>query len=195
MIKIFKNHKGFTLVELLVVVTVLITVGIVSVQIITSSLRGTNKTNLIDTVRQNGNYAISQMAKAIQYSEEFLGLSPDDSAGSYTRVCPSSPDDPPVPVNTSYKYIKIKPFNEEIIAYGCGIAGDAITSNGSPLINTSSVKVSDCSISCTQAGVVDTPIITVFFKLEPKNPGTLFEQFLLPITFQTSVTMRNYKVH
>lgn len=195
MIKRFKNHKGFTLVELLVVITVLITVGIVSVQIITSSLRGTNKTNLIDTVRQNGNYAISQMAKAIQYSEEFLGLSPDDSAGSYTRTCPSSPADPPVPVTTSYKYIKIKPFDEEIIKYGCGIAGDEITSNTSPLINTSSVAVSDCSISCTQAGVADPPIITVFFKLSPKNPGTLFEQILSPITFQTSVTMRNYKIH
>ncbi|MBI1982537.1 MAG: prepilin-type N-terminal cleavage/methylation domain-containing protein, partial [Candidatus Levybacteria bacterium] len=64
--KILNSTNGFTLIEMLAVIFVLSTIGVLVAAIITSSLRGTSKTNTITSVRQNGFYAIAQMTKMIQ---------------------------------------------------------------------------------------------------------------------------------
>ncbi|MBI1919210.1 prepilin-type N-terminal cleavage/methylation domain-containing protein, partial [Candidatus Microgenomates bacterium] len=61
-----KLQSGFTLIEMLAVIFVLSTIGVLVAAIITSSLRGTSKTNTITSVRQNGFFAIAQMTKVIQ---------------------------------------------------------------------------------------------------------------------------------
>lgn len=190
----FKSSCGFTLVELLASIIVLIAVGSVTLGIITSSLRGTNKTATIEKIRQDGNYAISQISKTIQNAQTFEGFS--DNNIDYTTNCPDSFAPTPTPVN--YKYIKITPFNNNSlpITYNCeSTVFDSIDENGSRIsvIDTSSVALTDCSIVCSQFRATDIPIIGISFTLGPDSASILMENLTPPILFETSVTARNYK--
>lgn len=188
--------NGFTLMELLVVIVVVIIVGTVAAQIIASSLRGTNKSNLIETVRQNGNYAISQMAKTIEFAEKFEGLS-TDGVSFETGFPYITPTLIPPLVSRDYKAIKIKPFNGESIIYECVVASPpsvaaTVASNGASLLDTSAIKVDSCGISRMQSKTTDVPIIKIKLQLSPKTPSTLIEKYLPPVTFERSMTIRNY---
>src|SRR5579885_1883404 len=58
--------RGFTLVELLAVMMVFTIVGSIVSLILVTSLRTATKTDVLNTVRGNGNYAILQLARAIR---------------------------------------------------------------------------------------------------------------------------------
>src|SRR3989344_8772259 len=110
-------NRGFTLVELLASIIVLVAVGSIMSGIITSSLRGTNKTTTIENIRQNGNYTLAQMSKNIGYAQVFSGLSNNDI--DYVTSCPFSTAPTPAPTITPYNYIKVTPLNSNSITYSC----------------------------------------------------------------------------
>lgn len=185
------NSAGFTLVELLSSIIVLIAVGSVIAGIITASLRGANKTTTMENIRQNGNYTLNQMSKNIEYAQVFNGLSYDGV--TYVTSCPFSLAPTPTPVITTYNFIKITPLKSSPITYNCTASPPTITANGIPLVDASAVSLLTCTLSCIQTGSTDVPIIKVGFSLGPKNASNLVENSTPPILFETSVTMRNYK--
>lgn len=184
-------QSGFTLVELLSSIIVLVAVGSVIAGIITSSLRGTNKTTTIENIRQNGNYTLNQMSKNIEYAQVFNGLS--NNGTDYVTSCPFSLEPTPIPVTTNYNFIKVTPLNNDPIVYNCTSLPATITANSSPLIDANVVSLLSCSLSCVQTGSTDVPIIKIGFTLGPKNANNLLENSTPPILFETSVTIRNYK--
>ncbi len=186
-----KSNRGFTLLELLSSIIVLVAVGSVIAGIITSSLRGTNKTTTIENIRQNGNYTLAQMSKNIEYAQVFNGLSNDGA--NYVTSCPFSLAPTPIPVKTNYNFIKVSPLSGNPITYNCTSAPAAITVNGVPLMDTNVVSLVSCFIACVQTGATDVPIIKIGFTLGPKNSNNLPENSTPPILFETSVTIRNYK--
>lgn len=196
----FKEERrtGFTLIELLVVVAILAVLGSIVAGVITFSLRGANKTNTIENIRQGGNYAISQMGKTIEYAQTFDGLSVDGV--TYVKSCPVIQPTPTPTFSSPYYYIKVKPFNSSSIIYSCSLVGGFPTlayqqppASAVSLIDTSSIKVASCSFTCVVTGANDIPVINISFKLQPLISSTLVEKFTPPITFETSVTMRNYQ--
>ncbi len=189
-----KLSRGFTLVEVLASIIVLVAVGSIIAGIVTSSLRGTNKTNTIENIRQNGNYTLNQMSKNVEYAQVFNGLS--ETGETYVASCfYVSPT--PVPL---VKFVKITPFNGNPIIYNCdGSTLTVFTLNGTitptpvPLIDTTSFSLTGCSMSCTQNRATDIPLIRIGFKLGPKNSNGFVENSNPPVSFETSVTVRNYK--
>lgn len=210
--KVFKNHKssiinqsqhGFTLIEILVTMTVLLAVGSILISILISSLRGTNKVNSIDNVRRNGNYALEQMGKMIRYSQSFDGVS-DDPNGVFTTKCtPPVVAVTPTPTPSVYHYVKITGFDGGKTTLSCLSAGDpggpkiASTSAAGTVdfIDTisasSTVEIDSCSITCTQSTVVSPPTVTIQFSLSNKTSSELLEN-QASVPFQTSVTVRNF---
>lgn len=184
-------EKGFTLVELLSSIVVLVAVGSVIAGIITSSLRGTNKTTTIENIRQNGNYTLAQMSKNIEYAQVFNGLSNDGV--NYVTSCPFSTAPTPAPVKTSYNFIKVTPLNSSSITYSCASQPPALTANNAPLVDANVVSLISCSLSCIQTGSTDVPIIKIEFTLGPKDASNLVEKSTPPILFETSINIRNYK--
>lgn len=187
-----KSERGFTLIEILASIIVLSAVGYAIAGIITSSFRGANKTNVVENIRQNGKYAIDQVSKTIQYAQVFNGFSRDNVI--YTTNCPDSFAPTPTPV-VDYNYIKVTPLKGSPITYHC--ESDTFTANGTngtlPLIDTSTVSLVSCTFSCIQRKSTDVPIVKINFKLKPISSSNLVEQSTPPITFETSVTVRNYK--
>lgn len=181
-----KNNKGFTLVELLAVSVVMVAVSVIITATITSSLRGTTKTNTINDVRQNGNYAISQVSKMIEYAKSFGGVSNDGV--NFTSSCinlalPLTP----TPTPPQYSNIKIIGFDNGETIFSCS---SVIASNGASLIDTNLVFVDACSFTCSQDKSTDAPIIGINFSLSKKTTSSLFEN-KASVSFKTSVKMRN----
>ncbi len=62
----YRKQKGFTLIELMVVVTVVISVAVVAGNIFYSSLRSNTKTQVTTDLKQKGDYALTIMERMIR---------------------------------------------------------------------------------------------------------------------------------
>jgi len=182
---------GFTIIEFLVVILVIASVGLVIVGILTSALRGTNKTNIVNLLRQNGNHALIQMRRMIEYSKRFDGVSVDGT--SYTLNCIQGPvpAPTPTPTPTQYKYLRIIAFDGGKITYSC-TPDDYIASNSASIIDKNSVKLvtGKCWFTCMQERVTSNHIIGIKFQLIQKATNAYVEN-TASIPFETSVTFRN----
>lgn len=67
---IILKKTGFTLIELLVVIGIMAVVGGVGTDLFVSILKGANKANVINEVKQNGNYALDIMERNIRNAKE-----------------------------------------------------------------------------------------------------------------------------
>ncbi len=185
-----KVTLGFTMVELLAVIVVLVALGSMIGGIFFATLRGTNKSNALTVVRQNGDAALLQMTKTIRNAKAFNGVSTDGV--SYTTDCTVTPA-VPTPTPVPYQYIKVTSFDGGVVTYSCDTSPVAtIASNSGSLIDTTAVELvqSSCMISCSQSSAADVPTIGIRFTLKQKTTSTFPEnQALLP--FQTSVSLRN----
>ncbi len=204
-----KASRGFTLIEILIAMSVLLVVGSILISILISSLRGTNKVNSIDNVRRNGNYALEQMGKMIRYSQSFNGVSDDPSLNpaSFTKNCipPVVAPLTPTPAPSLYHYIKITGFDGGQTILSCvpnGLPFPEIASASASDVSskvhfidpdqiTTTIDIVSCSITCTQSTVMSPPTVTIQFKLSNRTASGLSEN-KATIPFQTSVTVRNY---
>ncbi|MCL5439268.1 MAG: prepilin-type N-terminal cleavage/methylation domain-containing protein [Patescibacteria group bacterium] len=204
-----KFCSGFTLVELLAVMVVLVVVGAIIVQILYSTIRGSGKTNLITLIRQNGNFTISQMVKIIRDAKSFDGVG-KVSDGVDVANCVNSVVGAltPTPTPVLYDYVKVTTTNGGKTVFICCPAGAGnnppatIASNSGALIDcsalgrtslldTTAVVLGSCSFSCSQQNFTDHPTIGIEFSLLQKGGGNLPESTINPIYFNTSVSMRN----
>lgn len=180
---------GFTLIEFIVVSAVVGTIGLVIVGILTSALRGTKKTNVVNLIRQNGNQALVQMTRTIEYAKGFGGVSIDQKSFSVDCMQVQVAALTPTPVPIRYKYLKITAFDGGEIVYQCG--SEFIASNSATIIDSNSVRlVADaCWFTCTKERITSNPIIGIKFQLVQKT-GTYVES-TASIPFETSVTFKN----
>lgn len=71
-LKKHKKSRAFTLVEILVVVAVLSVVGILVLTIFTRTLKGTNKTQILGAIKQNGQSVLETMTSTIRDSDNIV---------------------------------------------------------------------------------------------------------------------------
>ncbi len=86
------SKKGFTLAEILVVIAVISILGLLIVTIFSRTLRGTNKSQIISAIKQNGQAVLETMDKTIRGADNLVCISndPDNTivvikGGKYTR--------------------------------------------------------------------------------------------------------------
>lgn len=186
-----KNRNGFTIVELLAVIIILVTVGTIIVAILTSTTRAGNKSATTENVRRNGNFAIEQMFKMITYAMSFQGVSLDGV--TYNNCVPPSVGPlTPTPTPTQYKYLKISSFDEGQTTFHCNDSNSTIASISAAgifyLVDPS--MVTSCYFICYQETETAAPRIDIYLDLKAKSQS-LFSESQAEIPFQTSVTMRN----
>lgn len=76
--------KGFTLVEILVTMAIVAIVGTILVTTFTNTLRGSNKSQILAVIKQNGQAVLENMDKTIRGADNLL--CPTDSTPVYTAV-------------------------------------------------------------------------------------------------------------
>lgn len=191
--KKFQNSEGFTLIELIVVIVVLIAVGTVITGILVSALRGSNKSKAINNLETNGNYATAQISKISRFAKYFDGVSTDgvNYATNCAQPTPATTATP-TPTPASYKYVKVRAYEGGTIVFAC--EASTISSNGASLLDTNTVSLTSCSFSCSQSSPSDYPSIGIQFTLSQYRPTTAlnFVENSASATFQTTVSFRNF---
>ena len=181
-------QKGYTLVELLAVASIIVIVSGLIVGVLYSTLRGGNKTKITNDVAQNGNYAMSIIANTA-----LLATSVTQIGGVSVSDCTTTPS------NQYEKSIQFEQEDGSLVKFVCDANTNSVASiSGSlsnNLIDTNTVKVdpATCSFTCTQsnANPYSLPVIRIAFTVSQKNSAATFEG-VASSPFSTSVTMRNY---
>jgi type II secretory pathway pseudopilin PulG len=165
---------GFTLLEVLISIGVFVAVGSIIITVLFTSFRATKKSEVLVSLKQNGDSVLSQIVRNIRYAQSL--------------------DNPPAcvaPVTQSSITITSLSDNAQT-TFSCPAgAATSISSNSASLLDTSTITVSGCSFTCTQPTLSDPPTITVQFTLSAKNTNS-FSDSTGKIPFQTAVTLRNY---
>ncbi len=175
--KIYTISRGFTLVELLVVMVVFSLVGAITGAILVNSLRTSNKANSLTVLKQNGDYVIEQTEKLLR--EARVLKSP------FPCGLPSQPT----------QQASIALVNSDGLEIDLACMGNTIASNGASLLDTTAVVIppGSCTFTCSQQSNSDFPIISLQFSLISNTSSPFSEQTASAsaIPFFTSVVMRN----
>lgn len=165
------KRKGFTLIEIIVVVGVLIIIMTVGVTSFLNVLRSSTKSNTATLVKQNGDHALSIMSRMIRNARELV---------TYDEV--------------EGKELTIKNPDGQQTTFSCRDEELDIASNGASLIE-SGVKIVDCSyvfdIQRSDTGLKPDVVIIVF-TLEQTGDGLRSEE-QVSIGFKTTVVLRNIR--
>lgn len=177
--------SGFSLIEVLIATSIIITMTTIVVAILTSSFKTSSKATSLDIVRQNGNNATDQLSRLIKFSF-FIGATNDIDSGFAS--CPVKSADPN---QNRFSYIKISSDGEKTIS--CSNSG--ITINNEPLLDSNRVSVvpGSCKLTCFQDRADVSPVIGINFDLtygNTPNP-TLLPEKRATIHFSTSIKARN----
>jgi len=178
-----KNKKqGYTMVELLAVIIILVTVGTIISAILTSVLRSSNKSANTEIVRRNGNYAITQMSRMITYAQKLEGVSFDGSQYYTDSVSQST--------SSRYNYLQIKSFDGGITTFACNDSKIAsLSASGTSYLADPALNAT-CYFNCTQASAAAPAKIDIFLDLSVGS-STNFAESQAEIPFETSVIIRN----
>jgi prepilin-type N-terminal cleavage/methylation domain-containing protein len=185
-------NRGFTLIEILAVMMVFGIIGSVAAGILVTTLRTSNKSAILTTVKQNGDYAITQITKTLR--------------NSYTLQIPTAPcGNPSAPTTTSDLEVLDNNGNQSTISCvganpPSGVPANTITiqagsSAQTSLLDTTKVKTVTCAFTCAQTSLSDYPVIGINFGLSQKSTSNFVEQIASAsaINFSTSVVFRNYQ--
>lgn len=164
------TKKGFTLIEILVVIGVLAIIVVVGSTSFFNLLKGSMKTRTISLVNQNGDYALAIMERMIRNGEII-----ENSDG---QTCVSGMN-------------KIKIINPDGDWTEFSCEGDTISSNSASLISNQ-VKVANgnCSFDCQRAGIFEPDVVTINFTLSQAQTGVRPEEEA-SVVFKTTVVLRN----
>lgn len=99
-------EKGFTLAEILVVIAIVAIVGTILVLIFTNTLRGSNKSQILSAMKQNGQAVLDSMGRIIRSADNV--------------VCPTSGSSNTIVIvkNGTYSRYRIVPGNTAGLAPG-----------------------------------------------------------------------------
>lgn len=182
--------RGYTLVELLVGLTVILAVGSIVFAIFVAGLRGANKSTSIEAIRQNGSSALNQITRAVRNAKTFNGVSLG-GVSSFTASCvmPNGP----TPPFTQYSAVSVTSFEDATDVYRCPSENEtAVFKNNSPLTDESvSVVPGSCYFTCVQTGVASAPSVGINFTLQ-NQVQTGSADIDSEATFTTTVSPRNF---
>jgi prepilin-type N-terminal cleavage/methylation domain-containing protein len=125
-----RKQKGFSIFEILIVVTLFVLIAVVANQAFFTSLKGQNKSEANTNTKQNANYIVSVMERSLH------------SATQVTACTTSS----------------INYTDADGISRSFSCSGGSFLSNGSTL-TTSSVSVGSCNFSCIDEGGSKTVVV------------------------------------
>lgn len=164
-----KKRLGFTLIELLIVVSILGMVMIAITQTLGSMLSGSGKANALQSVKENGQFAIATIERLARSARSVS--CPVD--GSVTIVVPGTPSD------ATYVIVK---NGTQLTRSKDGGASVALTSSDVQ------VDVFTCTLTAGAAG--EPQVANLVLTLQ--KLGVTVDQQALSQTFQTTVSLRTY---
>lgn len=160
------NKKGFTLIEMLVVIGMLAIIVVVGSTSFFNLLKGSTKTRTVNLVKQNGDYAMGVMTRMIRNARKI----DSDCDSGMDEITIINPDNYPT-------------------TFSC--LDNPISSNSASLISNQ-VKVANdnCSFNCQRTTIFEPDVVTINFTLSQAQVNVRPEEEV-SIVFKTTVVLRN----
>lgn len=165
-------YRGFSLIEMLVVVGIFSILAVVATQVLSSSLRGSRKSENIGRVRENVEYALNYIERNLRAAKGLdFEISVNDSS-----ICPSSGD---------YMYF----YNGSGMIDNFRKDGTRLM-HGSYAITNSDIEITNVEFKCVQGfgGSPDSVSITI----EAKDASTTGVAESAVYRTSTTISLRNY---
>jgi prepilin-type N-terminal cleavage/methylation domain-containing protein len=166
------KRNGFTLIEILVVMSIVALISVFGLSFLSTILKGSSKTNIISELKQNGNYVLDVMSYYIRNS-----VSIDSCAGSSITLRQWD--------NTTVTFTKINQDDVNKI-------NSKIASNSSSLTNSDSVSgvsVASLNFTCDSS---KPPVVNIDFSLTQSAWAQNSAEFTGSVPFSTTVSLRTY---
>lgn len=181
------NKKGVTLLETLIAVSVMAIIGIVIMELLRITFQSNSKTQLINSIKQNGQSAISSIEDSMRFADRVACVSPDSSTivvvkdNKYTRI-------KIYPESTTNGYIArdfpLPPFVSETAPCDEEVTKEFLTNKDSGVSIFTGNFIVD-------TGTSGGTIVTIRFDAKAaKGAPSTFESQIDPVPFQTSIQLR-----
>lgn len=159
------NQKGFSLLEILVVLTVFSLLAIISTTTVLLSLRGTQKSAITAKVRQNIDFTVATVERQIRNANNIVACNSD-------QIIFTDQDS----VQTSFACTNLG-------------SPDAYVASGSARLTSADVTVTSCSFFCSGSLGSTPPSVTFNISASDKNlAGAQGSSF----TTTTQIYLRSY---
>lgn len=200
-------QRGFTLFEILVATSLMILIGLIGTGILFDVLRGSNKVEITNKVKQNGNFTLDLLERQIRNSpviysgidDQGRGIPISSSTGCLNNIIVQDPGPPEV-----YTRFYLVPEGQEngfiAMAQDSNIANlpQASDSNISSKSITNRDLVSGVSLSPSDACFTVTYtqgaplLVAISFTLTQGRQAPSRNDFIVSVPFSTSVSQRTY---
>lgn len=170
-----KLELGFSLIEILIVVVIFATVGVIATQSTLLSLRGARKSSATTQVRENLEYAIAIIERQIHNART---ISPCPIPGSQER---------------NLTYIDQEGRSAGFFCVSVGSAGYVASSAASlgslRRVTSDQVGITSCSFRCTQAGIGVPQSVDVTLTGQSRNTSNAEGS---QVTMNAKIYLRTY---
>ena len=185
----FKTKKGFTIIELLVVITIFVLIGVIGINFFASILSGSGKTAIINEVKQNGSYSLNLIERFLRNADKVT----DDT----DTLCQNNGSDDNITIlnpdggKTTFMFATDASNNLRIASISGGLLSPTttlyLTNNDVVVNNTAGTYYFICTRSSGRSDKIE-----MIFTLEQKSPtaGLPVDKKAV-INFRTSVLLRN----
>lgn len=196
-----KFHRGFTLLEFLVVIGLLsITIGSILL-FLTSVLKGTNQANITSEVKQNGQVVLDTLESQIRNATDAVCLNPTNGSlcanptQQTAHIKLLRPNSDPLHI----RCVKNAGENGRIEIAVSAVDLGTIPANFTSITSrdtVSGVDITDCSTIFTivpsLGGVSAPPIVSISFRVNQGVAAASRQDFLASVNFQTTISLRGY---
>lgn len=160
-----KIFKGFSLIEILVVISIFSVLGVLSTRAILLTVRGSKKSDSLVRVRENVNYALSIMERQIRNSES---VSP----------CP----------NSNLSLLDYVSSNGQATTFSYN-EGEKYIASGSARLTSSDILITSCIFRCTQVLPNNPPIVEISIVAEDAATTGIEKG---TVSVETQIVTRNF---
>lgn len=163
------KEEGFTLIEILVVITVFAVLGILISRSIILSLGGVKKSESVVSVKENLNYSENIIIRQLRSANSIVDCGSTSNASSISYIDQGGD-------TTSFSCIDV------------GTSAGYIAS-GSAALTSTSVNVTSCSFSCTAGDAGSPDVVSMSFA---GTDATTSDAKGATVTISSQVSLRNY---
>jgi len=185
--RVHGGEKGFTLLEMLIAISVVATVASLIVQVFFTTTHVNTKTEILKDVKQNGDVAVDVMTRMIRNSLAVTSTC-DETGTKLTSLDIQNPDGDSTEFGCLYdatnKITRIA-STSALTSTTQYLTSENVTLGGTSCIDANNTLTFTCTSSPNEADK-----ITITFQLAQKGSSpSQFEQANMP--FQTTVSSRN----
>lgn len=160
------TRRAFSLIEILVVITIFAVIGILTTMSVTLTLRSSKKSDSLVRVRENANYALAVLERQIRSSEKV-------DCGTSTA--------------TQINYTALEGV---VSTFSCVTPGvNGYIASGSGRLTSNDISVTSCSFSCTQLDLNKPPSVRISITAEDATTTSVEKG---SVTLEAEIVARNY---